>query len=66
MPGSPACLPGLRPEAFRRDRGGGFTNASVLGGLEEFCEFFFNRPSRVAILADNSLIVVSIKAMEAT
>ena len=48
MPGSPACLPGDFPDGRRRDLGGGFTNASVLGGFDEFREFFFRRPSNVA------------------
>jgi len=53
-PGSPGCLPGLRPEARRSDRGAGFTNASELGGFEEFCEFFPNRASNSPTRAANS------------
>lgn len=32
--------PGPRSEGRRKECGGGLVNASVLGGLEEFCEFF--------------------------
>lgn len=51
MPGSPACLSGDLPEGRRRGLGGGFTNASVLGGFEGFCEFFFSRTPKVATVA---------------
>ncbi len=44
-------LPGLRPELRRNDRGGGFTNASELGGFDEFCEFLPSRASNWATRA---------------
>jgi len=53
-PRSPGCFPGLRPEARRNDRGGGFTNTSELGGFEEFCEFFPNRASNCEIRRPSS------------
>ena len=55
-PFSPGCLPGFRPEDCRSDRGGGFTNASVVGGLDEFCEFFASCVSNTAIRPDSSAI----------
>src|SRR5680860_1197682 len=53
-PCSPVCLPGFRPDARRSDRGGGLTNASELGGLDEFCEFFPSRASNSVTRAENS------------
>jgi hypothetical protein len=47
------------PDARRSDRGGGFTNASVLGGLELFCEFFLNRISNSATLTVKATISAS-------
>ncbi len=40
----------------RSDRGGGFTNASELGGFEEFCEFFDSGASSSVTRAANALI----------
>ncbi len=49
--GIEAELVGLRPELRRNDRGGGFTNASELGGFDEFCEFLPSRASNWATRA---------------
>jgi hypothetical protein len=38
----------------RNDRGGGLTNASELGGWEEFCEFLSNRASSSEIRCASS------------
>jgi len=52
---SPAgCFPGPRPDERRSDRGGAFTNASELGGFEEFCQFFDTRASNWLTRAGNS------------
>ena len=48
---SPRCL---RPDARRSDRGGGFTNASELGGFDEFCEFLPSRASNCVTRVENS------------
>ena len=58
-PGSPCCLPGLRPEALRNDFGAALLSPSLLGGLEEFLEFLPNRASNSATRPTNAAISAS-------
>jgi len=49
----------LRPDARRNDFGAGLANPSLLGGLEEFREFFPNRASSSATRPANTAISAS-------
>jgi len=47
----------------RNERGGGLTNASELGGFEEFCEFLPNRASSKEIRRPSSSFATCNAAM---
>jgi len=52
-------LPGLRPDARRNDFGAGLARPSLLGGFEEFREFFPSRASNSATRPANAAISAS-------